>query len=490
MRISRATAPTLGAALLLVAIPLLSFPATAADPGSGTVGEGADFDWQGATYAAAATTALPCPSAAQDPDDVVCDHVTLNVDGDGSLPLVVSIQTAVQSADFDLYVYDSHGDLVGSSGSPESNESVTVPDAAGSYEVRVQPWLVTEPSSYTGSAALAEQATGELPKGERPPRTKKYDAPDFSEKTWGLEEIGATLANETTTGTDAVVAVIDTGVDVHHPEFERRFTSPMSWVCPEGVPVPCAGYEYVDDGHGHGTHVAGTVAAADDGKGVTGVAPDATIMPIRVGDDEGSIVGDLAAATRYATEQGADVITVSIGFVVGSGPVISNPVVPQDDGWAQAVQEAADAGILVTLAAGNDGVPYCGQGEFWQDAAVCVGAYGTEDDPAVYSDSGAEIDLSAPGGGVLTCEGGIWSTVPLDLVEVDSCTETPGYAVYAGTSMATPHAAGVGALLADLGVGGLDARQRMIDTARNAGEPTGPASVTGPRLDAAAAVQQ
>lgn len=491
MRKSRATAPTLGAVLFLVAIPLLSFPATAADPGSGTVGKGADFAWQGATYAAAATTALPCPSAAQDPDDVVCDHVTLEVDGDGSLPLVVSIQTAVQSADFDLYVYDSQGDLVGSSGNPDSNESVTVPDAVGSYEVRVQPWLVTEPSSYTGSATLAEQTTGELPKGgEHPPRPKKYDAPDFSEKTWGLEEIGATLANETTTGTDAVVAVIDTGVDVHHPEFERRFTSPMSWVCPEGVPVPCAGYEHVDDGHGHGTHVAGTVAAADDGKGVTGVAPDATIMPIRVGDDEGSIVGDLAAATRYATEQGADVITVSIGFVAGSGPVISNPVMPQDDGWAQAVQEAADAGVLVTLAAGNDGVPYCGQGELWQDAAVCVGAYGTEDDPAVYSDSGAEIDLSAPGGGVLTCGGGIWSTVPLDLAEVDSCTETPGYAVYAGTSMATPHAAGVGALLADLGVGGLNARQRMIDTARNAGEPTGPASVTGPRLDAAAAVQQ
>lgn len=493
MRISRATAPTLGAALLLAATPLLTSPATAADPASGTVGEGAAFTWQGATYAAAATTALPCPSAAQDPDDLVCDHVTLSVDSDGSLPLVVSIQSDVESADFDLYVYDAQGDLVGSSGEADSNESVTVPDAAGTYEVRVQPWLVTEPASYTGAATLAEAPaeTGGTPQGgDRPPKTKKYDAPDFSDKMWGLEEIGATLANETTTGEDAVVAVIDTGVDVHHPEFEGRFTSPLSWVCPEGVPVPCTGYDNVDDGHGHGTHVAGTVAAADDGKGVTGVAPDATIMPIRVGDDEGSIVGDLAAATRYATEQGADVITISIGFIVGSGPVISNPIVPLDGGWAEAVQEAADAGILVTLAAGNDGAPYCGQGELWQDAAACVGAYGTEGDPAAYSDWGAGIDLSAPGGGLLTCGGGIWSTVPLDLAEVDSCTDTPGYAVYAGTSMATPHAAGVGALLADLGVGGLDARQRMIDTARGAGVPTGPASVTGPRLDAAAAVQQ
>ncbi|MGA8845422.1 MAG: S8 family serine peptidase [Nocardioides sp.] len=483
-------ASTLGAALLLLTTPPINSPAMAADPASGTVAEGADFAWQGATYAAAASTVLPCPSAEQDPDNLICDHVTVDVSGDGGLPLVVSIQSDVESSDFDLYLYDSQGDLVGSSGSAGSAESVTVPGAAGSYEVRVQPWLVTEPSTYTGAATLAEQAVATPPKGgDRPPKTKKYAAPDFSENMWGLEEIGATLANETTTGEDAVVAVIDTGVDVHHPEFERRFTAPMSWVCPEGVPVPCAGYDYVDDGHGHGTHVAGTVAAADDGKGVTGVAPDATIMPIRVGDDEGSIVGDLAAATRYATEQGADVITVSIGFIAGSGPVISNPVVPLDDGWAEAVQEAADAGILVTLAAGNDGVPYCGQGELWQDAAACVGAYGTDDDPAAYSDWDAAIDLSAPGGGLLSCEGGIWSTVPLDLAEVDSCTATPGYAVYSGTSMATPHVAGVGALLADLGVGGLDARQRLIDTARGAGVPTGPASITGPRLDAAGAVQ-
>ena len=489
MRSSRVATPVLGV-LVLAATPLLVAPALAADPDAGVVDDRTDFAWQGATYAAAATTALPCPSAAEDPDDLVCDHVAVTVAGDGTDPLVVSIQSPVASADFDLFVYDDQGELIGSSANAASDESVTVPAAAGTYEVRVQPWLVTEPSSYSGTATLGSEKQGGKPAGtDRAPRPKKYDAPDFTEKMWNLEDIGSRLANETSTGVEAVVAVIDTGVDVHHPEFEGRFTAPMSWVCPEGVPVPCGGYENVDDGHGHGTHVAGTVAAADDGKGVTGVAPDATIMPVRVGDDEGSIVGDLAAATRYATEHGADVITVSIGFIVGSGPVISNPVAPLDGEWAQAVQEAADAGILVTLAAGNDGVPYCGQGEFWQDAAVCVGAYGTDTDPAVYSDWGHEIDVSAPGGGLLTCDGGIWSTVPLDLAEVDSCTDTPGYAVYAGTSMATPHAAGVGAMLADLGVGGLDARQRIIDTARDAGTPTSPGAITGPKLDAAAAVQ-
>lgn len=350
--------------------------------------------------------------------------------------------------------------------------------------------LLTGSSSTSPASSEKSEKKGKKPDGKgKPSSPSSYEAPDFSDMMWNLDDIGSLVANETSTGEGAVVAVIDTGVDVDHPEFEGRFVSPLSWVCPEGVPVPCGGLENADDGHGHGTHVAGTVAAADDDKGVTGVAPDATIMPIRVGDDEGAIVGDLTAATRYATEQGADVITVSIGFILGTGPILSNPVFPLDDEWAQAVQEAADAGILVTLAAGNDSMPYCGQGELWQDAALCIGAYGPESDPALYSDWGYEIDLSAPGGGLLTCEGGIWSTVPLDLEEVDTCTNTPGYAVYSGTSMATPHVAGVGALLADLGVTGPEAGQRIVDTARGGGVPTLPAALTGPRLDAAAAVQ-
>lgn len=491
MRKYRLLAPTIGALLLTAT------PAVAADPDSGTVSaKGGEVTWQGATYDAAATTMAPCPAAADDPDDAVCDHFTITADvreghwdkRDGGL--VISIGSDVASADFDLFVHDASGAVVGSSENGGSDESVTVPSASGTYEVRVKPWLVTEASAYDGTASIVVDRGGDGSGGQsKPPRPKQIDAPDFSDKMWNLDDIGSHLANQTSTGENAVVAVIDTGIDIHHPEFEGRMVDPLSWVCPEGVPVPCSGFEYVDDGDGHGTHVAGTVAAADDGVGVTGVAPDAHIMPIRVGDDEGSIVGDLTEATRYAIEQGADVITTSIGFIAGTGPLISNPVVPLDDGWAEAVQEAADAGILVTLAAGNDGAPYCGQGETWQDAALCVGAYGTADDPAAYSDWGYEIDISAPGGGLLTCDGGIWSTVPLDLAEVDSCTGTPGYGVYAGTSMATPHVAGVGALLADLGTSGAPAKQRLIDTARGAGTPTAPASITGPRLDAAAAVQ-
>lgn len=311
--------------------------------------------------------------------------------------------------------------------------------------------------------------------------------PDLSAKTWNITDIKSPLANQTATGLGVTVAVIDTGIDVDHPEFAGRLVSPLSWVCPTGVTVPCAGLQHVDDKHGHGTHVAGTVAAADDGVGVTGVAPDAKIMPLRVGDANGRIVGSLPGAFRYAVAQGADVITMSIGYLAGSGPVIGNPVFAFDLGLSDAIAEAQSAGVLVTLAAGNDAVPYCGQAELWQDAALCVGAYGTANDPAVYTDWGLEIDVLAPGGGLLTCNGRVWSTYPLDK-PVQSCTGVPGYGAMSGTSMAAPHAAGVGALLAELGVTGSSAAQLIIDTARKAGSTVLAGGVAGPRLDAAAAV--
>ncbi len=328
------------------------------------------------------------------------------------------------------------------------------------------------------TAALATIATLAAPGA--------YAAPDASGQQWDMIDIRTAEAHTVATGAGATVAVIDTGVDVDHPEFAGRIVDPVSWICPEGVPVPCTGAEYADDGHGHGTHVAGTVAAADDGAGITGVAPDALIMPVRVGDDAGTISGDLVAAVRYAVDADVDVITMSIGTILGLGLVLSNPLV--DDTFNAAVREAEAAGILVTLSAGNDSVPWCGQGELYQDSALCVGAYGPPTDPALYSDWGLAIDVIAPGGGMLTCEGAILSTAPLGTPA--DCAGIAGYQTMSGTSMAAPHVAGVGALLAEQGVTGEAAAQRIIDTARR-GLPlpiTLPGSLDGPRIDAAAAV--
>ncbi|PVG80954.1 hypothetical protein DDE18_20550 [Nocardioides gansuensis] len=336
------------------------------------------------------------------------------------------------------------------------------------------------------TAAAADLQDLERKKGPKAPtQTAAPYATDLTHKQWDMAEIGSPLANSVATGAGVTVAVIDTGIDVDHNEFAGRIVNPVSWVCPKGVKAPCQGMSYVDDGHGHGTHVAGTVAAAADGSGITGVAPQANIMPLRVGDDDGSISGDTTAAMRYAVAEGADVITMSIGYVAGTGPILDNPVLPVDE-FSAAVQEASDAGILVTLSAGNDGVPWCGQGsEFYNDTALCVAAYGPTEDPAVYTDWGYEIDIAAPGGGILTCDGAIWATVPLSL-ETDSCTGIDGYGVMSGTSMAAPHVAGVGALLAQQGITGATAAQRIVDTARTDLPLT--TAFTGPRLDAAAAV--
>merc|ERR1711916_121044 len=107
------------------------------------------------------------------------------------------------------------------------------------------------------------------------------------------------------TGSGTVIAVIDTGVHLDHPEFQDRITQGFDFVDYDNI---------ADDGDGHGTHVAGTIAGADDGEGITGVAPDASIMPIRVLDDEGyGYTSDIIAGIRWAADNDADVINLSLG---------------------------------------------------------------------------------------------------------------------------------------------------------------------------------
>ena len=307
-------------------------------------------------------------------------------------------------------------------------------------------------------------------------------AGDLSEYEWNRDLVNADAANQVTTGAGATVAVIDTGVDIDHPEFAGRIVSPLSWAECDG-PAPCTDLQAVDDGYGHGTHVSGTILAADDGVGTTGMAPDATLMPIRVFDDGGSMVGDVPAAIDYAVDHGADVINLSLGYLAGSGVVLD-----ELDGTNAAVRRAADAGVLVVFAAGNDSVPFCGGGQFIDDTALCVGAEGELE--AAYTNWGLQIDIVAPGGGIVTR--GVPSTYPLDLE--GSAELGNGYAYLSGTSMASPHAAGVGALLAAQGITGRDARAQLIDSAAGFGGVDGLLSVAGPAgyggryLDAAAAV--
>lgn len=281
---------------------------------------------------------------------------------------------------------------------------------------------------------------------------------------WGLENVGqsggvadadvdAPDAWAVTRGTGATVAVVDTGVDVTHPDLVGGTAAGWDWV--EGDAIP-------QDAHGHGTHVAGTIAArAENGIGVAGVAPEAVVMPLRVlGADGSGTTADVAAAFAYAGGQGVDVVNASLG----------------GGGYSQAMADAIQGapGTLFVVAAGNDGTDNDVSPMYPCNIAasniVCVAATTRADAIASFSNRGAtSVDLGAPGSS-------IYSTLP------------GGYGWMSGTSMATPHVAGAAALLASTGAGPEAIRSALLASVDPVASLAG-VTVSGGRLNAAVALQ-
>lgn len=223
------------------------------------------------------------------------------------------------------------------------------------------------------------------------------------------------------TFTPVVVAVVDTGVDLDHPELAANLTAGQSFV--SGASTP-------DDDHGHGSHVAGIVAAvANNGfGGVVGVAPRATVMPVKVLNAVGSgSTLDVANGITWAVDNGATVINLSLGTVQYSATL------------EDAIEYAADQGAVVVGAAGN-----CGDGDYpfngcdFQDQpaypalwpeVIAVGATTASMNQASFSTSGDYVEVVAPGQGIL------------------STFAFGEYALISGTSQAAPHVAGLAALI-------------------------------------------
>jgi subtilisin family serine protease len=292
--------------------------------------------------------------------------------------------------------------------------------------------------------------------------TAAFGAADpLRSQQWGLDMIEADAAHSTSTGSGAVVAVIDTGVLASHEDLAGRLLPGHDFVQNDDTP---------QDENGHGTHVSGIVAAAaGNGKGIEGVAPGAMVLPIRVLDKDGQGTGEGAAkGVDYAVAHGADVINMSFGTdAIGT-------LIGGDDAFTQAVQRALDKGVIVVAAAGNDTFPFCEQ-PLVQGPLLCVGAVDRRGMRAAYSSSG---DLMAPGGSSL---GGADE-------DILSTWGDGKYEALAGTSQATPHVSGVAALLVSLGVRGKAATDRIVKTASDAGAP-GPDDVYGAGiLNARAAV--
>ncbi len=258
---------------------------------------------------------------------------------------------------------------------------------------------------------------------------------------WALDAIhlgnlGARTQQPAPAGAGVTVAIIDSGVESSHPDLSGRVIQGPDLVDGPGGP---------EDPNGHGTHMAGLVAAAsDNGIGGAGVAPAAQILAIRVLDHRNvGTPANVASGIDAAVALGADVINLSLNW-----PAPSAALVPV----TAAMERAADAGIAVIIASGNDAQPRCEE-PVLADRTLCVGAVNGDIRRAPFSSHGAGLGIVAPGEDVVsTWRGAEYSSV-------------------SGTSQAAAMTSGVAALLAGLGLRGQAIVDRLVATARDIGAP-------------------
>ncbi len=255
------------------------------------------------------------------------------------------------------------------------------------------------PFDITSSKAQSEI----IPEG-----VKDIKAPDFWNK--GYKGRGVTIA------------IIDTGVEVNHPDLKDRIIGGRNFTSEDGGDV-----NRYNDYNGHGTHVAGIIAASANGTGVVGVAPEASLLILKILDRDGNGTYESAiAALKYAITQGVDVISMSLG-----GPVD----VPE---LHAAIQEAVSKEIVVICAAANSGDGNALTPEYaypaYYSEVISVGAATSSKRVAGFSNSNNQVDLIAPG------------------VNILSTYLNSSYARLSGTSMAAPYVTGAVALLINWGM--------------------------------------
>jgi serine protease len=252
--------------------------------------------------------------------------------------------------------------------------------------------------------------------------------PLYASKQWHLKRVGAERAWEYTCGQGVTVAVIDTGIACFDDGPFSRGTDLSGTRCG-------GGWNFVDDNaraaddHGHGTHVAGTIAqTTNNGMGTAGLAYCATLMPIKVLSKQGfGSTANVAEGIRYAADEGAQVINMSLG-----GPIKSQIL-------EDAVNHALSKGVVIVAAAGNSGRSVGYPAAY--PGVIAVSATDDKDNIARFSSRGPQVGIAAPGVAVTqqtVCNGG-----------KDKCEV---FGTFNGTSMASPHVAGVAAMIESLGV--------------------------------------
>ncbi|TBR25504.1 hypothetical protein EPO15_02115 [bacterium] len=281
----------------------------------------------------------------------------------------------------------------------------------------VQNWLVGAPAAQLPPALKA-----------LPPAALDAPAPEpqGQQTPWGIDRVNAKKAWAVTRGAGVKVAVVDTGVDFDHPDLKVA-----------------GGFNTIDnaksfkDDNGHGSHVAGTIAAQDNDQGVVGIAPDVTLYGVKVLSAEGGgTFEDVIEGIQWAVENRMDIANFSLGASQGT-PALQD-----------AVKAAAAAGTAIIAAAGNSGRAVGYPAAYPE--TIAVAASDASDKVAYFSSRGPEVDIIAPG------------------VNVQSTYMGGGYDSLSGTSMATPHVVGLAALaVAAKGVHGPEAiRAELTRAAR------------------------
>lgn len=236
---------------------------------------------------------------------------------------------------------------------------------------------------------------------------------------WGVDRIDAELAwDAANDGAGIKVCVIDTGIQKDHPDLVENVKGGRNFVARRRTVNPDAW----DDDNGHGTHVAGIIAASHNDIGVVGVAPQAWLYAAKVLNKQGlGYLSDVVAAIQWAVNNDMDVVNMSLGASAGSTALES------------ACDAAAEAGVVLVAAAGNegDGDPDTNEVSYPAAYASVIAVSATDANDAVpgWSSSGPQVELAAPGVSILsTWKGGTYKTI-------------------SGTSMAAPHVAGTVALV-------------------------------------------
>ena len=226
---------------------------------------------------------------------------------------------------------------------------------------------------------------------------------------WQIKEFEVEKKWPQSQGEGVKIGVIDTGCDIYHPDIKGNIIQGINIIDPSKDPM---------DDNGHGSHVAGTIPAANNGMGIVGVAPKASICPIKALDGNGAGTNiNVAKAIVWASDNGIDIVTMSLGSEYPSRHI------------EQAIEYAKNKNLIIFCAAGNSGIESGIQYPAKYQHTISIGAINRELDLCEFSCCGEELDFLAPGH------------------EIISCVPNNSYALMSGTSMATPYAVGCAALL-------------------------------------------